>query len=105
MGAGEGVPGNGPSLRDTVWGAAVGDGSLASIRRIVHGGAPASAAYRTPMPAFGGQLLAEDIERVAAYVFTLSRPGRAVADVPTRSDSAQPDGATNAEGSTGSRRP
>jgi mono/diheme cytochrome c family protein len=104
---GEGVPGLGPNLRDTLgW---TGTGSLASIRRVVGGGTPASPRYRIAMPAYGGQLTSEDLDRVSAFVYALSHPGRTIADstpaatTPAAGDSAG--GAANATAAAGARRP
>jgi mono/diheme cytochrome c family protein len=87
--AGEGVPGLGSSLGET----RLGDGSLASIARIVGGGAPLTSQYRIAMPAYGGQLTTEDIGRVAAYVYSIAHPGSTTMDAPT----VPADGAVNAD--------
>ena len=50
-----------------------GDGSLASIQRIIIQGIPKPKEYRSPMPPMGGaQLLPSEVSAVAAYVWALS---------------------------------
>ncbi len=50
-----------------------GDGSLASITRIIQNGVPDPKNYRSPMPPEGGVQLSEaDLKAVAAYVWAIS---------------------------------
>jgi len=80
---GEGAPGLGPDLRTSP--GRLDDGTVPSIARLIAGGAPPAGGYRIAMPSYAGQLSADDVTRVAAYVHTLSHPG-ATADsalVPT----------------------
>jgi mono/diheme cytochrome c family protein len=92
---GEGAPGLGPSLRAAP--GRLGDGSVASIARVVAGGAPPSEGYRIAMPSYAGQLSADDVARVAAYVFTLAHSG-ATADTAAAPLPADPAaGAVNAD--------
>jgi glucose/arabinose dehydrogenase len=52
-----------------------GDGSYASITRIIRNGVPQPKRYRSPMPAMGGaQLTPEQVSAVSAYVWALSHP-------------------------------
>jgi glucose/arabinose dehydrogenase/mono/diheme cytochrome c family protein len=67
---GEGTP-LGPDLRRQTW--LWGDGSYASIERIVTEGVPQPKQYRSPMPPMGGaQLSTEQVAAVSAYVWALS---------------------------------
>jgi mono/diheme cytochrome c family protein len=75
---GRGVPRIGPSLADSTW--LHGDGSLAFIASTVRDGIAAPREASAPMPAYAGVLKPEQIDRVAAYVYTLSHPGRTVTD-------------------------
>jgi mono/diheme cytochrome c family protein len=87
---GKGLDGLGPSLQDTVW--LHGDGSLPFIHRVIVEGIPRPKVAPAVMPAFGTTLTPEEIHRIAAYVFTLSHPGAAVADttrIPT--DTVRPE--------------
>ncbi|AHG89906.1 hypothetical protein J421_2369 [Gemmatirosa kalamazoonensis] len=70
---GEGAPGLGPSLR--LIPGRLTDGSVAAIAQVITRGAPPSPSYRVAMPSYAGQLSAEDVRRLAAYVRTLSQPG------------------------------
>jgi mono/diheme cytochrome c family protein len=71
--AGEGVARLGPSLRDAQW--IAGDGSVASIERVVREGVAPPREFPVVMPAFAGQLSAQELSSVAKYVHTLSHPG------------------------------
>ena len=75
---GSGVTNLGSSLRDSAWTHI--DGSLASITRVIRDGIPVSASTRRGMPAFGSRLSDTELYRLAAYTYTLSHPGSAVAD-------------------------
>ena len=67
---GEGTP-VGSDLTSSKW--LWGDGSLASIQRIITQGVPKPMEYRSPMPPMGGaQLLPSEVSAVAAYVWALS---------------------------------
>lgn len=69
---GRGTP-LGPNLTDGEW--LNIDGSLDSIRVVIRGGIAKPKKHPAPMPALGGaKLSAAEIEAVAAYVLTLSRP-------------------------------
>jgi mono/diheme cytochrome c family protein len=95
---GEGAPGLGPSLRAAP--GRLGDGSVASIARVVAGGAPPSAGYRIAMPSYAGQLSADDVARVAAYVYTLAHPGATADSTGASAAPVPPDpaaGAVNAD--------
>jgi len=74
---GRGTP-LGPDLTSSkyLW----GDGSDASIQRIVREGVAKPKAYRAPMPPMGGsQLSAEQLSAVSAYVWALSHQGSGAA--------------------------
>ena len=75
---GAGVDPLGSSLRDSVWTHI--DGSLLAIARVIRDGIPVSSSTRRGMPAFGTRLSEEELYRLAAYTYTLSHPGSAVAD-------------------------
>jgi mono/diheme cytochrome c family protein len=61
----------GPDLASGKW--LWGDGSLASIRKIIDDGVPMPKQYRAPMPAKGGaQLSAAQLNDLAAYVWAVS---------------------------------
>lgn len=75
---GAGVTPLGSSLRDSAWTHI--DGSLAAIARVIRDGLPAASATLRGMPAFGSRLSEEELYRLAAYTYTLSHPGSAVAD-------------------------
>ena len=90
--AGKGLAGLGPNLQDSVW--LHGDGSFAFIRRTIMDGIARPKESNLGMPAFGPPpgasatvlsttLSPEEIYHVTAYVYTLSHPGRAVADTTT----------------------
>lgn len=82
---GEGTARLGPSLADSVW--MDGDGSLASIDAVIANGVATPRATAVAMPAYGRMLSPAEMARVAAYVYTLSHRGAAVADT-SRADSA-----------------
>jgi len=95
---GEGAPGLGPSLRATP--GRLGDGTVASIARVVAGGAPPAAGYRIAMPSYAGQLSADDVARVAAYVYTLAHSGAPADSTGATAAPVPPDpaaGAVNAD--------
>jgi mono/diheme cytochrome c family protein len=75
---GAGVDPLGSSLRDSAWTHI--DGSLPAIARVIRDGIPVSSSTRRGMPAFGTRLSDEELYRLAAYTYTLSHPGSAVAD-------------------------
>ena len=90
--AGKGLERLGPNLQDSVW--LHGDGSFAFIRRTIIEGIARPKESNFGMPAFGRgpgadasvlstTLAPEEIYRIAAYVYTLSHPGSAVADTTT----------------------
>ena len=90
--AGRGLVGLGPNLQDSVW--LHGDGSFGFIRRTIMDGIARPKESTLGMPAFGRPvgadasvlsttLAPEEIYRIAAYVYTLSHPGAAVADTTT----------------------
>jgi glucose/arabinose dehydrogenase/mono/diheme cytochrome c family protein len=61
----------GPNLTDTHW--LWGDGSYASIAKIITTGVPQPKQYRSPMPPLGGaQLTPDQISALAAYIWALS---------------------------------
>lgn len=68
----------GPDLRDDTW--LHGDGSFASILRVITDGVAVPKASPIGMPAFVGRLSDLERYRVAAYVFSLSHPGSVVVD-------------------------
>lgn len=70
---GKGVDGLGPNLTDKEW--LHGDGSVASIEKIVTEGVPKPKKMASPMPPRGGGTLTESqIKAVAAYVYSISHP-------------------------------
>jgi cbb3-type cytochrome c oxidase subunit III len=76
--SGKGLEGLGPNLQDTEW--LHGDGSIAFIQRTIVEGIARPKVSPTVMPALASILTPEEIFRIAAYVYTLSHPGSAVAD-------------------------
>ena len=75
---GKGLEGLGANLQDTVW--LHGDGSIAFLQRTIIEGIARPKVSPTVMPAFGTTLTPGEIYHIAAYVYTLSHPGSAVAD-------------------------
>jgi mono/diheme cytochrome c family protein len=75
---GGGLQGLGADLRDADW--LHGDGSLAFVQRTIRDGIARPAVSPIAMPASASTLTPEEIYRIAAYVYTLSHPGSAVAD-------------------------
>lgn len=75
---GKGLDGLGANLQDAQW--LHGDGSIAFIQRTIMEGVSRPKMSPTVMPAFGTTLAPDDVYRIAAYVYTLSHPGAAVAD-------------------------
>lgn len=75
---GSGMANLGPDLRDSVW--LNGDGTFASILRVISEGVAAPKASPIGMPSFEGRLSDARRYQVAAYVFSLSHPGSVVAD-------------------------
>lgn len=61
-----------PDLTDTLW--LNGDGSREFIANTVRTGVPQPKQFTAPMPAFEQTLTADQINAVAAYVHSLSRP-------------------------------
>ena len=76
--SGKGLDGLGPNLQDAEW--LHGDGSIAFIQRTIVEGVARPKVSPTVMPALASILTPEEIVRIAAYVYTLSHPGSAVAD-------------------------
>ena len=61
----------GPNLTSANW--TWGDGSLASITKIINEGVPTPKNYRSPMPPMGGaQLTRSQVSEVAAYIWSIS---------------------------------
>jgi mono/diheme cytochrome c family protein len=61
----------GPNLTSTNW--TWGDGSLASITKIINEGVPTPKNYRSSMPPMGGaQLTPSQVSEVAAYIWAIS---------------------------------
>lgn len=87
---GKGLDGLGPNLQDSVW--LHGDGSFAFVHRTITEGIARPKVSNLTMPALGTTLSPEEIYHIAAYVYTLSHPGSAVADTTTivRDTSAAP---------------
>jgi mono/diheme cytochrome c family protein len=75
---GKGLEGLGPNLKDDQW--LHGDGSIPFIQRTIVEGVARPVASPAVMPAFATTLTPEEVYRIAAYVYTLSHPGAAVAD-------------------------
>jgi mono/diheme cytochrome c family protein len=75
---GKGLEGLGANLQDDQW--LHGDGSLPFIQRTIVEGIARPKVSPVVMPSFATALAPEEIYRIAAYVFTLSHPGVAVAD-------------------------
>jgi glucose/arabinose dehydrogenase/mono/diheme cytochrome c family protein len=74
---GRGTP-LGPSLTSNKW--LWGDGSYASIEKVIRDGVAKPKAYRSPMPPMGGsQLSSGQVSAVAAYVWALSHQGSGTA--------------------------
>ena len=68
--AGKGIPGAGPDLTDDSW--IHGDGSPEFLRQIISTGVPAPKHTATVMPPFGGgKLNRQQVEVLAAYVWSL----------------------------------
>lgn len=78
---GAGMANLGPDLRDNTW--LHGDGSFASILRVITEGVAVPRASPIGMPAFAGRLSDLERYRVAAYVFSLSHPRSVVVDTTT----------------------
>jgi len=76
--AGTGLEGLGANLQDARW--LHGDGSIPFIERTIVEGIARPAVSPVVMPAFATTLTPEEVYRIAAYVYTLSHPGAAVAD-------------------------
>ena len=76
--SGKGLDGLGPNLQDAEW--LHGDGSIPFIQRTIVEGIARPKVSPTVMPALASILAPEEIVRIAAYVYTLSHPGSAVAD-------------------------
>jgi mono/diheme cytochrome c family protein len=76
--AGKGLDGLGANLQDDQW--LHGDGSIPFIQRTIVEGIARPAVSPVVMPAFATTLTPEEVYRIAAYVYTLSHPGAAVAD-------------------------
>lgn len=78
---GAGVPGLGPSLRDSVW--LHGDGSPAMIERILREGVAQPKSVSNRMPGFAGRFDDLALGRIAAYVYAISHENATVADTTT----------------------
>lgn len=76
--AGKGLEGLGANLQDDQW--LHGDGSIPFIQGTIVEGIARPKVSPTVMPAFATTLTPEEVYRIAAYVYTLSHPGAAVAD-------------------------
>ena len=76
--SGKGLDGLGANLQDGQW--LHGDGSIPFIQRTIVEGIARPAVSPVVMPAFATTLTPEEVYRIAAYVYTLSHPGAAVAD-------------------------
>lgn len=85
---GVGMQNLGPDLRDSVW--LNGDGTFASILRVISEGVAVPKASPIGMPSFEGRLSDARRYKVAAYVFSLSHPGSVVADTATAPDTLSP---------------
>jgi mono/diheme cytochrome c family protein len=85
---GEGAPGLGPSLR--VSPGRLGDGSVGAVGQIVTRGAPPTADYRIAMPSYAGQLSADEVAYVAAYVYSLSHPALPADSAPLAGSAPSP---------------
>jgi cbb3-type cytochrome c oxidase subunit III len=60
-----------PNLADATW--LTGDGSIGAITKIIREGVDEPKQFRSPMPAMGGaDLSPDDIQAVAAYVWSIS---------------------------------
>ena len=75
---GKGLEGLGANLQDTTW--LHGDGSIAFIQRTITEGVARPLVAPIAMPALATTLTPDEVYRIAAYVYTLSHPGSAVAD-------------------------
>ncbi len=78
---GAGVPGLGPSLRDSIW--LHGDGSPAMIERILREGVAQPKSVSNRMPGFAGRFDELALGRIAAYVYAISHANATVADTTT----------------------
>lgn len=68
----KGTPGLAPDLTDAKW--LHGDGSMAFLQQLITAGVPKPKEAAAPMPPMGGANLKTDqVQAVAAYVFSLSR--------------------------------
>ncbi|MBX6331423.1 MAG: c-type cytochrome [Gemmatimonadaceae bacterium] len=85
---GAGTPRLGPALTDSTW--LETDGSLDAIRRVIADGVARPKAFSVAMPAYAGTLAPAEIARIAAYVYSLSHPGSAVADTAHADTTAAP---------------
>jgi glucose/arabinose dehydrogenase/mono/diheme cytochrome c family protein len=71
----------GPSLTGPKW--LWGDGSYASILKIITDGVPQPKKFRSPMPPMGGaQLTPDQLSAVTAYVWSLSHTAKPAANTP-----------------------
>jgi mono/diheme cytochrome c family protein len=93
---GAGTPRLGPGLTDSTW--LETDGSLDAIRRVITDGVARPKAFSVAMPAYAGTLAPWEIARIAAYVYSLSHPGSAVADTARADTTAAPRDSTPAPG-------
>jgi mono/diheme cytochrome c family protein len=75
---GKGLEGLGANLQDSLW--LHGDGSFSFIQRTIVEGIARPKVSPTVMPSFATALAPEEVYRIAAYVYTLSHPGVALAD-------------------------
>jgi mono/diheme cytochrome c family protein len=63
----------GPNLTDNEW--IQIDGSMSSIAKIIREGVTSPKQHQGPMPAFQSQFNDEQVQALAAYVYSLSHPG------------------------------
>ena len=82
---GEGLANLGPDLRDDTW--LHIDGTPAAIAGVIRTGIARPREAAIAMPGLAARLEPQEIERVAAYVYSLSHPGAAVSDTAAARDS------------------
>jgi mono/diheme cytochrome c family protein len=75
---GKGLEGLGTNLQDAEW--LHGDGSIDFIQRVINEGIARPKVAPIAMPSLATTLAPDEVYRIAAYVYTLSHPGVAVAD-------------------------
>ena len=82
---GEGLANLGPSLRDDRW--LHIDGTPPAIAGVIRTGIARPREAAIAMPGLAARLEPQEIERVAAYIYSLSHPGAAVSDTAAARDS------------------